>query len=173
MTELKIKMMGLLFIRNLHKIKIAISITSNMLLFSCNFNITDNPGRQISSTIESSKKHSTFICAYKADSSHINGIAVESIFAEKKYSLSKGFFGKFIVDCCESQLIIIFKDDTNIITFDDVPQNWEIIDFKPNHSKMLIRDYKNNLFPDSIQLKMIPDVKKKQIFEILNLYKIN
>jgi len=172
-TELKIKMMGLLFIRSLNKIYIVISIAITMLLFSCNFNITDNPGPQISSTIESSKKHNTFICAYKIDSNNINGIPIESIFAEKKYWLSKGFFGKFNINCCESQLIITFKDDNNIITLDGIPQNWEIIDFKPIHSKMLIRDYKSNLFPDTIQLKIIPDVKNKQIFETLNLYRIS
>lgn len=144
-----------------------------MLLFSCNFNITDNPGPQISSTIESSKKHNAFICAYKINSNNINGIPIKSIFAEKKYWLSEGFFGKFTINCCESQLIIVFKDDTNIITLDGIPQNWEIMDFIPIHSKTLVRDYKSNLFPDTIQLKIIPDVKNKQIFEILNLYKIS
>ncbi len=160
--------MSFLFFRNLRKIYIVITV----LLVSCNFNITDNPGPQMSSTIQSSKAHNAFICAYKIDSNKINGIPIESIFAEKKYWLSEGFFGKFTINCCESQLIIIFKNDNNIISLDGIPQNWEIENFKPINSKMLIRDYKSNVFPDTIQLKIRPDVKNKQIFQTLNLYKI-
>ena len=160
-------MMGFLFFRNLRKIYIAISV----LLVSCNFNITDNPGPQISSTIQSSKAHNVFICAYRIDSSTINGILVESIFAEKKYSLSKGLFGKFNLNCCESQLIIIFKSDHNMISLDGIPQNGEIENFIPIHSKMLIRDYKTIFFADTIHLKILPDMKSKLIFKTLNLYK--
>ena len=35
-----------------------------MLLCSCSFNITDDPGPQMSHTIRSAKLHDTFICAF-------------------------------------------------------------------------------------------------------------
>ena len=143
-----------------------------MLSFSCNFNITDNPGPQISSTIESSKKHNTFISAYKIDSNNINGIPIKSIFAEKKYWLSKGFFGKFNINCCESQLIIKLIDDNTMITLNDIPQNWEVIDFRSLNSKMIIKSQKGIVFPDSITILIRPDVKNKNTLDSLTLYKL-
>jgi hypothetical protein len=142
------------------------------IFFSCNFNITDISGPQVSSTIESSKRHGTFICAYSLSGNKINGLRVESFFAENKYSLSEGLLGKFKIDCCESQLVIRLKDDNTIITLNDIPQNWEIIGFKSLNSKIIVKDYKGIFFPDSLAIVVKPDVRSEDIFEKLTLYKM-
>ncbi len=41
---------------------------------SCNFNIDDIPGRQVSWSIKSAKKHDTFICAYRANGIQLTGL---------------------------------------------------------------------------------------------------
>ena len=95
MKELKSKIMEFLLHLNIkNMICILSGLTISLFLSSCNFNITDIPGPQISSTIETSKKHGTFICAYNLKGNKINGIRVESFFAEKKYWLGEGLFGE-------------------------------------------------------------------------------
>ena len=153
-------------------ITILLLLTFSYFFYSCKFNITDNPGPQISTTIKTSKDCGSFICAYNIKGSNINGLRVESIFAEKKYSLGEGIFGKFSLDCCESQLIISFKDDNTMTTLNEVAQNWEILGFKLKNSKIITKDYKGILFPDSIQIVMVPDLSNKAGFENLTLYKI-
>ena len=68
-----------------------------------------------------SKKHDTFICEYKLSGDKINGLKIESIFAEKKYWLGEGFWSRFDINCCESQLIIVFKDNNTMTTLNDIP----------------------------------------------------
>ena len=142
------------------------------IFLSCNYNITDIPGPQVSTTIQSSKRHGTFICAYTLSGNKINGLRVESFFAEKKYCLSEGLLGKFNIDCCESQLIISLKDDNTIITLNDIPQNWEIIGFKSRNSKMIVKEYKGIFFPDSLPIVVRPDVRNEDILKKLTLYKL-
>ena len=151
---------------------ILLAFTGCQIFLSCNFNITDVPGPQVSSTIETSKRHDTFICAYTLSGNKINGLRVESFFAEKKYSLSEGLLGKFKIDCCESQLVISIEDDNTIITLIDTPQNWEIIGFKSLNSKIIVKDYKGISFPDSLAIVVRPDVRNEDIFEKLTLYKV-
>jgi hypothetical protein len=142
------------------------------IFLSCNFNITDIPGPQVSSTIETSKRHGAFICTYTLIGNKINGLQVESFFAEKKYSLSEGLFGKFKIDCCETQLVISLKDDNTIITLNDIPQNWEIIGFKSLNSKIIVKDYKGISFPDSLAIVVRPDVRNEGVFKKLTLYRV-
>ena len=147
-------------------------ITINVLLTSCNFNVTDIPGPQISSTIESSKKHGTFICEYKLSGDKINGLKVESIFAEKKYWLRKGFWSRFDINCCASQLIIVFKDDNTMTTLNDIPQNWEIIGFHLQNSRLMVTGYGGIILPNKISLEIRPDVKNIHNLEKLTLEKV-
>ena len=158
------------FIKN-SKIISSVLVISQVF-FSCNFNVTNIPGPQVSSTIETSKRHGTFICAYFLNGNNINGLRVESFFAEKKYSLTEGIFGRFTIDCCESQLVIRLKDDNTIITLNDIPQNWEILGFKSQNSKIIVKNYKGISFPDSLSIIVRPDVKNKVVFEKLTLYKL-
>ena len=147
-------------------------ITINVLLTSCNFNITDIPGPQISSTIESSKKHDTFICEYKLAGDKINGLKVESIFAEKKYWLGEGFWNRFDINCCESQLIIVFKDDNTMTTLNDIPQNWEVVGFHLQNSRLMVKGYNGTLLPNKISLDIRPDVRNIHNLEKLTLIKV-
>jgi hypothetical protein len=126
------------------------------LLFpSCNFNIDDNPGPQISSSVEDAKNHNTFICAYKVNRNRINGSLVNSIFAEKKYWLNEGFFGTFDINCCESQLIIVYDSSHNSTPLNDIPESWEAI-----HSDIIAKYYDGIVFPDTIHIMVKPDVTK-------------
>jgi len=140
------------------------------LISSCNFNITDNPGPQISSTIESSKKHGTFICAYKITGNKLNGFEVTSIFAEKSYLLTEGLFGHFDIDCCKSQLVIVLKNDV-IPTLNNEPINWKIIDFEIPHSSMAVKYYKSAVFPDKLDIQVIPSIKDTSNIENITLLK--
>ncbi len=65
-----------------------------LMLSACDFNVTDSPGPQISSSIEIAKKNGTFLCEYKGKKpdSTSNKIPIEAIFLEKKYRREKGFF---------------------------------------------------------------------------------
>lgn len=141
------------------------------LISSCNFNITDNPGPQISSTIESSKKHKTFIGEYKIAGDKMNGREITSIFAEKSYSLTEGLFGHFVIDCCQSQLVIIFKTDSGIITLNDTPINWQVIGFKTLHSNSIVKYYTNTVFPDSFNVQVMPSISDTLDIENVTLYK--
>ena len=86
--------------------------------------------------------------------------------------MTEGIFGRFTIDCCESQLVIRLKDDNTIITLNDIPQNWEILGFKSQNSKIIVKDYKGISFPDSLSIIVRPDVKNKVVFEKLTLYKL-
>jgi len=143
-----------------------------LLFSSCNFNITDIPGPQISTNIKSAKSHGTFICAFTPNGKKLNGSEMKSIFAEKKYFLNEGFFGRFDIDCCESQLVIIYNGNDYVETLNDIPQNWEVVGFFPSYTGILMKSYKGSVFPDSIPIKIIPDVKKPDSIEMLTLYKV-
>jgi hypothetical protein len=150
-----------------------LALVLTVLFFSsCNFNLTDIPGPQISTTIRSSKKHGTFICSFRIKGNALNGVEIESIFAEKKYFLRKGFFGKSKINSSESQLVIVFKSDNKMITINDIPKNWDVVGFTLHNSKIIVNEYKGNIFKDSIQIKLIPNLKVPSSFEILTLYKI-
>ena len=144
-----------------------------IFLASCNFNITDNPGPQISSSIKSSKKHNTFICAYRVNSNTINNIHVKEIFLEKKYFLHEGFFGNFEINCCESQLVIIFKEDNKTTTLNGVPMGWAIIGFNQLNSLAMVQYLKGFIFPNTINIILIPNVKSNHINENIKLFKVN
>jgi len=134
---------------------------------SCNFNMTDIPGPQVSSTIESSKSHDAFICAYKVNGNRINGSLVNSIFAEKKYWLNEGFFGRFDINCCESQLVIVYDSSHESVPFNDVPKNWQII-----HSDIIVKYYESVVFPDTIHMQVRLNVKDSSVVNDIALYKI-
>ena len=138
-----------------------------MLFSSCNFNITDNPGPQTSTSIDWSKKHGAFICAYKVNGNRINGNLVESIFAEKKYRLNEGFFGTFEIDCCESQLIIVYDSSHNSNPLNDVPENWNYF-----RGEIIVKQYTGVVFPDTVHIRVRPNVKDSTVVNDFTLYKI-
>ncbi|MEB0262309.1 MULTISPECIES: hypothetical protein [unclassified Mucilaginibacter] len=155
------------------KVQRFLIVIINILLSSCGFNVTDNPGEQMSSSIDVSKNHSAFICAYQVQGNNINGIPIKTIFAEKEYWLDKGLFGKHHVDCCKSHLVIVSKGyfATDSTGYDI---NWELINFKSQHSSIIFKDYNGILFPDSIPI-IVVSIKGKdssQVIKKLTLYKI-
>ena len=142
-----------------------------IFLSSCNFNITDNPGPQISYSINTAKKHNTFINSYRVRGNTINKIAVKEIFLEKKYFLQKGFFKDFEIDCCESQLIIVFNENNKTSTLDGIPLTWNIVDFNQLNSKVMIKYLKGFNLPNVIDLILKPNVKNPDIIENIQLIK--
>ncbi len=131
--------------------------------------MTDNHGPQISSTIESSKKHKTFICSYKITESKLNGQEIASIFAEKSYSLTEALFGHFDIDCCKSQLVIVFKNVSGIDTSNKV--NWKVLGFEPYHSYIIVKDYYDTVFPNKIDIQVMPSIKDTLNIENVTLLK--
>src|SRR6478609_4164326 len=79
-------------------------------LTSCDFHVIKRTGPQYSRSVNQAKQNQTFICEYKLKDSVINGVKIKSIFAERKYSHDGGFFSKFEIDCCNSQLVLVSKD---------------------------------------------------------------
>lgn len=143
----------------------------SILMVSCNFRVVKKPGPQLSWSVSQSKENNTFICGYKLDDSIINGVKIESIFAEKKYSSDGGLFSGYNIDCCKSQLVIVSRDylasDGTGFSVD-----WEIPNFYAFSSSIIYCDYNSNNFPDSIPLSVI-SLKDKRIIEKLTLHKVN
>lgn len=144
-----------------------------IMLSSCNFNITDNPGHQISSSIMSAKKHKTLLGSYRVSSNTINKIPIKEIFIEKRYFLKKGFFEDFEINCCESQLIIVFNEDNKTTTLDGIPSSWNIVGFDQLNSTVMIKDLKGFVSPSIINIVLIPNVEKAEIIENIQLIRIN
>lgn len=140
------------------------------VLLSCNINITDNPGPQVSTSIESAKKRHTFIDSYKLNTNTINKIPIESIFVEKKYFLPTGFLKSFDINCCESQMVIVFKEDNNTTSLNDIPLNWSIVGFDQPNSRIMVKSIKGTKWPDIVHIFMKPYVQDS-ITEDLTLYK--
>ena len=142
------------------------------MLLSCNFNITDNPGPQISTSIASAKKHHTFIDSYKLNVNTINKIPIQSIFVEKKYFLPVGYLRSFDINCCESQMIIIFKEDNNTTSLNGVPLNWSIVGFDQPNSRIMVKPFNGIKWPDTVHISVKPNIQNDSITENLTLYKV-
>ncbi len=142
----------------------------SIVMTSCNFHVIKKPGPQVSWSVVQAKENKTFICSYKLKDSTINGIKIEAIFAERKYSSDGGFFSKFDIDCCESQLVIV---SVNYLASEGAgfSVKWDIPGFNLYSSNLIYQDYKGGLFPDSIPISVI-SLKNKQIIEKHTLYKI-
>jgi hypothetical protein len=163
--ELKTKIMAKLLGLNIIYILFVIPPMSG-----CEFNITDKPGPQVSSTIEVSKKHKAYLCNYRIDGNKINGVLLNEIFVEKKYSLDKGFFSKFHVSDSLAQLVIVSKGDF-ATQYTGYAIDWQLVGFKSKASSIIYRDIGTNL-PDSIPLKVVSiKGKNKNVIQELTLYK--
>jgi hypothetical protein len=155
--------MGQLLNRSILFIILSVAITS------CGFHVVKNPGPQISWSVVQAKENKTFICSYKLKDS-INGIKIESIFAERKYSSDGGFFSKIDFDCCESQLVFV---SVNHLASEGTGfgVKWSIPGFNLYSSYLIYKDFKGVIFPDSIPISVV-SIKDKQIIEKHTLYKI-
>jgi len=147
------------------------------MLSACDFNVNDGPGPQMSSSVKESQKHSTFIGAYKVNGDAINGIRIETIFAEKKFWREKGFLLKKEINCCESQLVIVSATQPFSTQTSGYDTDWKILGFvNPSPSASIIyRDYKGVLLPDSIPITVVA-IKGKdssKVIQKLILYKIH
>ena len=146
-------------------------------LSSCDFNINDWPGPQMSSSVKESKLHGTFICEYKVNSNNINGTDISSIFAEEQFSRGENFLRTKEISCCESQLVIVCNDNEAFSTqTSGYDTDWKIIGFvNPSPGAFIIyRYYKGTLFPDSIPITIV-GLKGKdssRVIKKLTLYKI-
>jgi hypothetical protein len=145
-----------------------------LFLTSCQFHNIETPGAQISWSVAEAKKNNTFICGYKLPGNKINGIKIETIFAEKKYSSDGGYFSKYQIDSINSQLVIVAKD---YMAKDGLGLgvNWNISGFNPYSGKITYRNYNFKSFPDSIPIIItaITGKDSTKVVEKLTLYKIH
>jgi len=146
-------------------------IIISIVLASCDFHVVKNPGPQLSWSIAQAKKNNTFICSYRPSDSTINGVKIEAVFAERKYSSDGGFFSKFDIDCCKSQLVFVSADYL-ASEGTGFSVDWDIPNFNIYSSKLVYRDYKGVVFPDSIALLAISK-KDKHIIQQITLFKVN
>jgi hypothetical protein len=125
------------------------------LISSCDFNINDSPGPQMSFSVKEAKKHSTFICAYALQGNVINGIKINTIFAERQFWRDEGFLEKKTINCCESQLVIIsdgcFSCD-GVGPYDD---SWNISGFSLKSSYAIYANFKGTIFPSKMPIVII------------------
>ncbi len=139
---------------------------------SCEFNFTDRPGPQRSSTIQDSKKHKAYLCTYRVQENKINGITLKEIFGEKEYYLDAGFFSRFHVSDSSAQLIIISKERFSE-QYSGYGEDWEIEGFKQKGSTRIYQDSLQPDLPDSISLKVVSlKDKDRKILQELTLYKV-
>ncbi len=154
-----------------------ISIVVIPLIFSsCDFNVNDSPGPKMSSSIKEAQSHGTFLCAYKVDNNVINGIKVETIFAEKQYSRENGFLLKKRIECCKSQLIIISLTQPFSTQNSGFDVDWKLTGFEtPSpYASIIYKDYKGVSLPDSVPITVIAlqGTDSSHIIQTLKLYKI-
>ena len=125
-----------------------------VLLTSCDFHVVKRTGPQYSWFVDQAKQKKTFICEYRLSDSTIKGVKIESVFAEHKYFHDGGFFSKFDIDCCNSQLVVVSKD--YLASYGTgYSVDWDIPQFEIYSSNIIYRDYKGTAVPDSILLKVI------------------
>jgi hypothetical protein len=144
-------------------------------LTGCDFNINDGPGPKMSSSVDESQQHGTFICAYKLKLDTLQGIRIQTIFAERKFYREQGLWEKKVINCCESQLVMVSSTQPFSTQSAGYGVNWKIAGFiTPSpFASIIYRDYKGVLFPDSIPIKIVA-IKGKdstQIIQRLTLYK--
>lgn len=139
---------------------------------SCGLNLKENPGPKFSTSIESAKKNGTFMYSYRMNSRSINNIPVESIFVEKKYFLPKGLLSSYEIECCESQIVIVFAEDNKTASLNDIPINWSIAGFDQPTTRVMTLKIKGTEWPDTIRLIVMPDVKNDKMVESIPIYKI-
>lgn len=139
-------------------------------MVSCDFHVVKNPGLQLSWSASQAKENNTFICSYKLEDSTINGVKIEAVFAERKYSSDGGFFSGYNIDCCKSQLVIVSADYL-ASEGTGFSVDWDIPEFNLYSSNLIYSDYKGTLFPDSIPISVL-STKDKRIIQKLTLYKV-
>jgi hypothetical protein len=139
----------------------------------CRFHYIENPGSQISSSIKVSKENSVFINAYKPNLDSINGILIDTVFAEKKYSSDGGFFSNYRIDSDKLQLIIVTHDYL-VRDGKGFGVDWIIQGFNPYSGKITYRDYKQRELPDSMVMEVdsMNNGHLTHIIGKLTLYKI-
>lgn len=140
---------------------------------ACDFNVTNSPGPQISSSIEIAKKNGTFICAYKAakQDSIIGRLQTGAVFLERRYRREKDFFLTKEINCCASQLVVISSQPLM-----DYGTRWKLKDFTRQPSSFcVIKESAGVNAPDSIQLHYIEfnEMNKDTLFKVIDLYKVN
>jgi hypothetical protein len=146
------------------------------LLSSCDFNVNDWPGQQMSPSVKESKLHGTFICEYRVNGNNINGTAISSIFAEKQFSRQDNLLRSKEISCCESQLLVVSEAQPFSTQTTGYDTNWKIIGFaNPSpEASIIYRYYKGTLFPDSIPIKVVGLRGKdsSRVIKRLTLYKV-
>ncbi len=136
---------------------------------SCDFDINDSPGAQMSVSVAEAKKHSTFLYSYRINGNILNGVDIATVFAEKQYWLDPKPFSKNKIDNLTSQLVIVSK---NLAV--DYNKGWKLRGFKSINSLIIYKYYKGTTLPDTIPIAVVSIVGKDttQIIERDTLYKI-
>ena len=144
------------------------------LFLSCDFNINNRPGPQMSMSVKEAQSNGTFICEYGIVGNTINGIHINTIFAEKKFWRNEGVLLKKQINCCESQLIIVsaqhFSNDGTGYDFD-----WNLQGFEGLGNYLIYKDFMSISLPDSIPITVVAINGKDstRVIEKLTLYKIH
>jgi hypothetical protein len=143
-----------------------------MLTSACDFNINDSPGPQMSFSIKQAKEHGTFICQYLVKDNIINGVKINTIFAEKKFWREEGFFERKTINCCESQLVIISDGCFSCDGIGPYDTTWNISGFDLKSSYAILANFKGTIFSDIIPIRVITKSKNGDIITTTNLTKI-
>ncbi len=149
--------------------KHSLILASLSLIYACNFRVVKQPGSQYSTSVVYSKEVDAFICEYLPIDSLFNGVVIESIFAERKYSSNGGFLSGFENDCCNAQLIVVSK---SYLASDGrgYGVDWEIPNFTLRSGSLISCDYKGVAIPDTIRLNIKRKNDGKPIHNVV-LYK--
>lgn len=149
------------------------SFLTLLFLSSCDFNINDSPGPQMSMSVREAQSHGTFICEYTVPDSSINGVKIKTIFAEKKFWRQEGVLLKKQINCCESQLVIVstqsFSGGSSGYDVD-----WKLSGFESPSTYLVYRNFKSIIFRDSIPITIvvIKGRDSSQVIKRLTLHKV-
>lgn len=120
-------------------------------LASCDFNINDKPGPQMSFSIDESRSHGTFLAEYTTTDSLLNGFKINSVFIEKKFWRKDKLLRPKEINCCQSQLVIVCDD--GLLDYGTI---WVIKDFTGVWSSYSVyKDFEGISLPDSIPIEVL------------------
>lgn len=144
-----------------------------VMLSACDFNVTNSPGPQISSSIEIAKKNGTFICEYNGQqlNSINHQIRIASVFLERRYRRKKDFFLTKDIDCCASQLVIISSHP--LVNYGT---GWKLTDFTRQPSSFcVVKEIAGISAPDSMQLNYVEfnEASGDTLLKPIGIYRMN
>jgi hypothetical protein len=135
------------------------------LLLSCEYNIHDYAGLQVSRDSNISKKHDAFICSY-AHPRSVKGLYIKEVFAEKQYSLKRVFYP---VNDTMSQVVIVF----DMYNGEEREIGWKFkgFEYAGEYGKHKKLEKKGIDYPDSLSIDII-SLADSSVLETMVLHKM-